>query len=156
MLFSQVKLLFIYRTNGKLLRGDQVCRMKWQGFLSHHKGQWFTVIPHLEDPLHCGCPNPSIPTQCILACVCCVVMGYPCLYMNSVQTEPKQSQPEMEKNSLFITRWICAHISLVHCRSFLLKCSNMESNIKRAAAFKLGWKDRFFPEEGYPVADWVN
>jgi len=32
----------------------------------------------------------------------------------------------------------------------------MESNIKRAAAFELGWKDPFFPEEGYPAAGWVN
>lgn len=76
MLFSQVKLLFIYRTNGKLLRGDQVCRMQWQGFLSHHKWKWFTVIPHLEDPLCCGCPNPSIPTQCILACVVAATHAY--------------------------------------------------------------------------------
>lgn len=31
------KQLFIYRTNGKVLKGDQACRMKWQGFLSNHR-----------------------------------------------------------------------------------------------------------------------
>lgn len=53
--------------------------MKCQGFLLHHRWKWFAVMPHLEDPHHCGCSNSSIPMQNIQASVCCIVTGT-CVY----------------------------------------------------------------------------
>lgn len=49
--------------------------MKWQGFLLHHRWKWFTAIPHVEDPPHCGCPNPPIPMQNTQVCAHCFVTG---------------------------------------------------------------------------------
>lgn len=143
----KVKPLFIYRTNGKVLRGDQVCRTKWQDFLLHHRWKWFAVIPHLEDPPHCGCPNPSVPTQNIQACVHCVVMGTRAYPWTPFRWSLTITYLHREKLSFHQKSWIGAHTPLgFSAEACLLKCSNMEPNVSIAAAFELRGKGCFFPQ----------
>lgn len=65
--------------------------------------------------------------------------------MNSAPAEPKQSHTDGEEFSFHHKSRIYAHT--VSAEACLLKHSNMESNAKRAAAYKSGVKGCVLAEE---------